>query len=277
MAVADIVQFQKTLPEVKSALVVLSQNPSFDAVAAGLAFSLALGKSSISAVVCGPTPMIVEFNRLVGVDKIREDLGDNNLVITFTDYPPDDIEKVTCGIEGDTFTLVALPKPGCRAPRKDQVNLSFSGVGADLVVVVGVNYPDGLGKFAQKKDIFEKGNLALLGNSPLSGWRSSIELIDPSAGSISEVVFDVLEQSGLSIDEDIATNLFLGIEAGTRNFTSHQVKAETFEKVSKLLRRGAHRAPVKQQPFPPQRPSPRGQSFPGPFQDSRTFKGPTLP
>lgn len=277
MAVADIVQFQKILPQVKSVLVVLSQNPSFDTVAGGLALSLALGKNSISAVVCAPTPMIVEFNRLIGVDKIREDLGDNNLVITFTNYPSDDIERVTCGIEGDKFTLVALPKPGRKAPRKDQVDLSFSGAVADLVVVVGANYPEGLGRFVQKKDIFENKNLALLGNNPLSGWRNPIELIDPSASSISEVVFDVLEQSGLSIDEDIATNLFLGIEAGTRNFTSYEVKAETFEKVSKLLHRGAHRAPAKQQPFQAQRPPPRGQQPPGPFQDQRTFKGPTLP
>lgn len=274
MAVADIARFQKLLSEAKSALIVLPQNPSFDAVAAGLSLSLALAKNSISTTVACPTQMIVEFNRLVGVDKVRNDLGDSNLVITFANYPPDNIERVTCGIEGDKFTLVVLPKPGNKAPREDQTSLSYSGFLADLVIVVGANYPEGIGKFAQKKDIFQIENLALLANSPLAGWPRVVELIDASGSSISEVTYDVIEGSELSFDEDIATNLFLGIETGTRNFTSQKVNPETFNKVANLLRRGAKRAPVLR--VQQQRPA-RDQNIPRDFQDQRPYKGPMLP
>lgn len=274
MAVADIARFQKLLSEAKSVLMILPQNPSFDAVASGLSLSLALAKNSISTTVACPTQMIVEFNRLVGVDKVRNDLGDSNLVITFANYPPDNIERVTCGIEGDKFTLVVLPKPGNKAPREDQMSLSYSGFLADLVIVVGANYPEGIGKFAQKKDVFQIENLTLLANSSLAGWPRAVELIDASGSSISEVTYDVIEGSGLSFDEDIATNLFLGIETGTRNFTSQKVNPETFNKVANLLRRGAKRAPVLR--AQQQRPA-RDQNIPRDFQDQRPYKGPMLP
>lgn len=280
MAVADITRFQKLLPEIKSALIVLPQNPSADAVAGGLAIYLTLQKNSVSATVSAPTPMLVEFNRLVGVDKVREDLGENNLVITFESYPADDIERVNCGIEGEKFTLVAVPKPGNKAPRKEQVTLSYSGVSADLVIAVGANYPEGLGKFAQKKDVFETENLAILGNSPLSGWPKPIELIDASGSSISEVAYDVIEECGLALDEDIATNLFLGMEAGTKNFTSLGVTAQTFAKASRLLAAGARRAPRFQPAFQTPRPQ-KGVQQSSPRNDwqdqQRVFKGPTLP
>lgn len=283
MAVADIARFQKALKEIKSCLLVLSQNPSFDTVAAGLSLSLALGKSGISTVVSCPSPMLVEFNRLVGVEKVRENLGEDNLVITFDGYPADSVEKVTCGIEGDTFTLLVLPKPGNKAPRQEQVRSSYSGMFSDFVVVVGADYtPQDLGKFAGQKGIFERENLAILGNSPLSGWTRKVELIDASASCISEVAYDVIEQSGLPLDADIATNLYLGIESGTRNFTRREVSADTFAKVSNLLRHGAQRAPAKKPDFgPPQR---FAKGLQAKVQDSRdwqeqqrVFKGPTLP
>lgn len=277
MAIADISQFQNALGDAKSALVILPQNPSFDAVAAGLSMSLALKKQGISSLASSPSPMLVEFNRLVGVDKIREDIDDNNLAISFVNYPPDDIERVTCGIENGKFTLVVLPKTGNKAPMEDQIELSYAGATADLVIVVGANYPNDLGKFAQKKEVLEMGKLVLLSNNPLSGWPRAIELIDPQASCISEVANDVVEQSGLGSDEDIATNLFLGLEAGTRNFTSQAVTAETFARASKLLRAGAHRGPSQTQGhISAQKFIRGGQNFPPDWED-RGLREQTLP
>lgn len=282
MAVADIAQFQKALKEIKSCLLVLPQNPSLDTVAAGLSLSLALQKNGAPTVVSCPSLMIVEFNRLIGVEKVRENLGEDNLVITFDGYPADSVEKVTCGIEGDTFTLLVLPKPGNKAPRQEQIKSSYSGIFSDFVVVVAADYtPQDLGKFAGQKGVFERENLAVLGNSPLSGWRGAVELIDASASCISEVAYDVIEQSGLPLDGDIATNLYLGIEAGTRNFTKQGVSADTFAKVSNLLRQGAQRAPAKKPDFGPPRfakgPQVKVQDSRDWQEQQRVFKGPTLP
>lgn len=279
MAIADITRFQQILEDTKSALIVLPENPSFDAVASGLSLAVALKKQSVSATVSCPSPMIVEFNRLIDVDKIREDLGENNLTVTLENYPPDDVERVTCGIENNKFALVVFPKPGCKAPAENQVELSYTDVASDLVIVVGANYPDNLGPFVQKKEIFETGKLTLLSNTPLQGWPKSVELIDTSVSSISEVAHGVIEQTGLEINPDVATNLFLGIEAGTRNFTNPNVSADTFMKVSKLLKNGAQRAPQTHATLQgPQYGQGQGNRQPSSqWEDNRTYKGPTLP
>lgn len=242
MAVADISRFQQVLAQAKSALIILPQNPDFDQVSSALSLSLGLKKKEIATTVVCPDPMRVEFNRLVGVNKIRQDLGDKNLQISFTNYPADNIERVSYNVDNGQFSLTVIPKEGNSAPNQDQVSLSYAGISSDMVVVVGANYPDGLGRFAENRQLLENQNLALLGNAPLAGWPRAIELIDASASCVSEVSFEVIEQMGVSLDADLATNLFLGIEAGTKNFTAPQTTAATFEKVAKLLHAGANRA-----------------------------------
>ncbi len=241
MAVADISRFQQVLETAKSAVVLLPENPSMDAVASGLSLALSLKKQGLSTVVSSPVPMTVEFNRLVGVNNVREDLGDKNLVISFADYPADGIERVAYNIENGEFVLTIVPKPGQTAPKSDQIITNYSGISSDLVIVIGANYPEGLGRFAENKELLEQQNLAIVGNTPLSGWPSAIELIEASSSSISDVVADIIEQSKLPIDEDIATNLFMGLQAGTQNFTGRNVGAQTFSRAANLLSQGARR------------------------------------
>lgn len=252
--VADITRFKEVLSKARSALIILPQNPSIDEAASGLALMLSLRANNVPVSVSCPSHMTVEFSRLVGVDKVREDLGDKNLVISLADYPVENIERVFYDINNDRFELTIISKPGFEAPGQDQLITSYAGVSSDLIIVVGANYPNGLGAFAQNKEILEgpsAGNLTLVGNKPLSGWPKAIELIDVGAVSTSEVVYQVIDQLKLPIDQDIATNLFLGIEAGTKNFTSSGVNASTFAQAAKLLENGARRAQVVEQSFRP--------------------------
>ncbi len=244
MAVADIQRFQQILGTAKSALIILPENPTIDTIAAGLALSLALrrnDKSPLAVSVACPTPMTVEVNRLVGINEVRQDFADKNLCISFVNYPSEDVDKVSYNIDNGQFALTIAPKPGKTLPKREQIDITHQELMPDIVVVVGVNYPDGLGVFAQERKILENVNLTLLGNTPLSGWPRGVELIDASSSSISEVAQDVVSELGLPMDEDIATNLFLGIEDGTANFTSASVSASTFAKAASLLQGGARR------------------------------------
>ena len=247
MSVADIQSLQNLLTqgEIKSILVILPQNPSIDATAAGLSLAMALEKRGYAVTVSSPSPVTVELNRLVGVNKIREDLGDKNLILSFANYPADNIEKVSYNIDNGQFFLTVIPKPGNKAPGQENVTLNYAGIGANLVIVVGANYPEGLGIFAQNKEFTESlpnVTLALLGNSPLSGWPKALELIDASGVSISETAYQVLQALAVPLDEDLATNLFLGLESGTANFTAPTVRSETFTFAGDLLKAGARRS-----------------------------------
>lgn len=244
MAVADIQRFQQVLGEAKSALIILPENPSIDSAAAGLALSLALRRNEkfpLSVSVACPTPMTVEVNRLVGINEVRQTFADKNLVVSFVNYPAEDVDKVSYNIENGQFALTIAPKPGKTLPGTEQIDITHQELVPDIVIIVGANYPDGVGNFAQNNKILENMNLTLLGNTPLSGWPRGVELIDPGASSISEVAQDVVSELNLPMDEDIATNLFLGIQNGTANFTSHSVTADTFAKAASLLQSGARR------------------------------------
>ena len=61
------------------------------------------------------------------------------------------------------------------------------------------------------------------------------------ASSVSELVADLIKESGLKIDEDIATNLLMGVEEASEGFTGSLVSAETFATISELMKVGGKR------------------------------------
>jgi hypothetical protein len=71
-----------------------------------------------------------------------------------------------------------------------------------------------------------------------------------TGSSVSEVVANLLQNNGLPMDPDIATNLVMGIEAGSSNFSSSETTAVTFEVFANLLRAGGVRRPKIVENFP---------------------------
>ncbi len=135
--------------------ILLPQNPSFDAVAAALGLKLSLESSGKLVQVACPDPMVVEFNRLVGVDSITTTFGTRNLVISFPDQT-EAVDKVSYNLENGELQLVITPKP--EAPELDHRRLKFiSGAGkTDLIVLVAVDQITDLGSIYQDaKDHFQ--------------------------------------------------------------------------------------------------------------------------
>src|SRR3989344_5719320 len=96
--------FRQIVEESKSILIILPNKPYFDQVAAGLSLFLSL-RGSRNTQITSVSPMTVEFNRLIGVNKISQEVGNKNLVIRFTDYKASDIERVSYDIEDGQFKL----------------------------------------------------------------------------------------------------------------------------------------------------------------------------
>ena len=237
--------FKSLIESSKSVLILLPSRPYLDQVAAGLSLYLGLrGKKEVQ-IAC-PTPMTVEFNRLIGVNKIAAELGNKNLVIRFSDYKANDIERVSYDIEDGQFRLSVIPKPGVAAPQKEQVNLSYSGISSDLVILVGganeTHFPA-----AASKDLVGT-KLVHIGVRDLVSETLKVISFARPASSVSEIICQLMEESDLTIDADVATNLIIGIEDASGEFSSPEVTAETFELVAKLLRAGGQRILATQLP-----------------------------
>lgn len=233
--------FGSIIESAKSVLVVLPTKPYFDQVAAGLSLYLSLRDKKETSIIC-PSPMVVEFNRLVAVNKIVPEMGNKNLNIKFVNYKAEDIEKVSCNVEEGEIVLSVVPKAGFEAPRKEQVELLYSGVSADTVILIGganqnhfpvIATPD----LANSK-IVHVGIRALEND----GSKSVLSFARP-ASTTSELIASIIVESGLELDPDIATNLLAGIEEGSKGFKGFDVTAETFQVVANLLRAGGKRQP----------------------------------
>lgn len=243
--------FKSVIEGSKSTLILLPTKPRFDQVAAALSLYLSLGATR-DVKIFSPTPMTVEFNRLIGVNKINREIGNKNLVIKFVNYRANDIERVSYDIEDSQFRLTVIPKQEINPPGKDQIEMSYSGITADTVIIVGGSNESHFPAISSKD--LSGANIVHIGvkEITLSSGKSYISFSRP-APSVSEIVFSLIAESGFSVNADIATNLLMGIEDSSKNFSSQHVTADTFAIVSELMRVGGKRQPVlpKNSDLPP--------------------------
>ena len=219
--------------------------------------------------------MTVEFNRIIGVNKITGELGNKNLVIRFTDYKADNIERVSYDIENSQFRLTVIPRQKITPPGKEQIELSYSGISADTIIMIGGANESHFPAIAQKE--LSGANIVHIGikDLTLSSNKVYVSFSRP-ASSVSEVVVGLIKESGLTFDEDMATNLLMGIESATNNLTDTNVTAETFMHVSELMNSGGKRT-ISQQ-ITRREEYPQG-AIPGSFQSQQVPQpvSPTFP
>jgi len=232
--------FSSLINSSESILIILPQNPSFDQVAAGLSLFLSIRDRKETAIFC-PSPMLVEFNRLVGVNKVKQEFGDKNLVMRFEDYPSKSIERVSYDIDDGQFKLTIIPKAGLSSPKKDQVKLSYSGVAADTVFLISGksqnDFPALLSKDLKGSKLIHVGTRKLTTDS-----RTSVISFARPASCVSEMVASLIKENNFILDNDTATNLLTGIEKGNKRYSSVDVTAETFELVAYLMKKGGRRS-----------------------------------
>lgn len=238
--------FKSLIDEAKSVLVLLPSTPNFDEVASGLALYLALRGEKEVNIVCS-SPMVVSFNRLVGVNKISTESGNKNLVIKFAGYQAKSIEKVSYDIIAGEFQLTVVPKQGLPSPRQEQIDIKYSGVSADAIILIGGGQQSDF-PLADSKDL-GGAKLIHLGLTAIQG-QAEIISFDRPASSISEIVASLIKETGLSLDPDISTNLLMGIEEGSDGLASPEVNADTFTAMSDLMRAGGRRIAKREMPDP---------------------------
>ncbi len=256
-------QMRGLLEQAKSVAIVTTPQPTVDGVAASLALYLALSATGKSVSVVSPAPMTVGFSHLVGVDKVVNTIGGGdgrNLVISFP-YQEGSIEKVSYNIEAETFNLVIEPREGYPQITAENIRFSTGGGGQpDVLIAVGISkiYDLQISLGANQAPADTKSIIAIDSN-PGHERFGKVDVVVPSASSVSEIVTHLLASLSLRMDEDIAANLFLGISDGSENFTSPMTSASTFEAAALLSRSGARKsaepieAPVEEQPQTPYR------------------------
>jgi len=232
----------------KSVIVCLPPDPSKDLVVAGISLHLALKESGkLSQIGCGSDVHV--DSQIEGVSEIADTIGSRNLIISF-DYKEEDLDKVDYDVRDDgKFYLLIKPKTGAPVPDIGGVKYSYSGADADLVITLGINTLEELGKiYADEKNFLDNVETISLNNT-LRPAAFTSNTYHKNIGSFSELVTGLLEGQKLKITTPVAQNLLGNIYESTNNLTSPRISADTFASIAFLMRAGA-KIPSKETPSP---------------------------
>lgn len=237
----------------KSIIIALPPEPDMDTVAAGLGLYYSLVQTK--SVHIGSSQSVKISNaRLLGIEKIETNIGNQNLVISF-DYPEDKLDKVDYErSENGNVKLLIKPRAGETAPDPSLIKFNYSGAEADLVFVLGIQTLEELGRlYSEEKAFFDSANIVSLNLTQDQSNFAKHSFHTQSASCLSELVAYLLRETEYSTTPDGATDLLLSISQASDNYTSQKITPDTFEITAFLLRQGGRRSPALFRPaFVPQ-------------------------
>jgi nanoRNase/pAp phosphatase (c-di-AMP/oligoRNAs hydrolase) len=253
----QITPFKSAVDQAKSIVIALPPDPDVDTISAGLGLFSALSALTEKVVKIGcSSPVKVTSARLFGIEQIQDNVGNQNLVISL-DFQEEKLDKIDYEkTEEGKIRLLIKPRPGETAPDSKTINFSYTGANADLIITLGIQSLEELGKlYSDEKPFFDQTDTAnfSLSNQPTSFAKYSLN--KPTASCLSEIIVMVAKTMNLTLNPDASSNLLLAISDATLNYTSLKTSADTFETTAFLLRQGGRRLPnLAQQPTftPPQ-------------------------
>ncbi len=230
----------------KSIIIILPPDPGKDLVTAGISLHLALKQSGkISQIGCGSEVEVDDETN--GIKNIPDSIGSRNLIISF-DYREEDLDKVDYDVRDDgKFYLLVKPKTGAPVPDIGGVKYSYSGAQADLVITLGINSLEELGKiYADEKNFLDNATILNLNNT-LRPAAFTGNLYHKNMGSFSELVIGLLKELKLKLNTSVSQNLLTNIYESSNNLSTGNLTADTFEAIAFLMRSGAHLPKTKVQ------------------------------
>lgn len=247
----QITELKNLLPGAKNILIALPVNSSLDKLSAGLALFLSLssGGKQIS-VVCDDTIRVAQAH-LFGIDHVQKSLPSTeggNYVLTLEGVAIADpaspngwkvpaLENLDWYGENNNLNLVFHVVPGQSFTPRSVVPHS-QGSGFDLIFVIGAPDLNSLGTiYSTNSQAFSGVHTANVDNQAGNTSFGATNILDSNA-SICEIMFDLIPSLGLSLDEDSASNLLVGIFDATANLSNQNVGPDTFMAVANCLRAG---------------------------------------
>ncbi|HBI16928.1 MAG: MgpA protein [Candidatus Moranbacteria bacterium GW2011_GWF2_34_56] len=249
-------QIKETILSAKKILILLPQNPSNDAISAGLALYLFLKEKNIESDIATNDPLrnISKLNFLPQPDNIQSSvLGARDFILSFnTKY--NKITNIKTQRLEDETRIYITPENGAIDPR----DFSFIPAEFKYDLLICINSPDkeSFGKiFEDNPDIFYEVPIINIDNHSTNDNFGQINLVDIKASSVSEILFDFFAQFDNSLIKDnIAKCLLTGIISATKSFQNTKTTPHALKISSDLMILGANQQEIirhlfKTQPF----------------------------
>src|SRR5688572_23319600 len=233
-------QAKDLITSANSVIVLLPPQADVDSLAAATSLHLTLKQTKSS--VLGSSSLPSNVSEIEGLSEIKKTIGNQKLVVSF-DYKEENVENVSYDINESTkkFNLIIQPKAGQSPLDPSSVEFSYSGAQADLVITLGINSLEELGKiYSEEKQFLDQVKIVNINSSARPSTFATINLSLPGK-TASDLAGTLLKSLELNLPSEAATNLYRQLTASTQNFQGANVDADTFEFAAYLLRHNAKR------------------------------------
>lgn len=262
-------QTSEAVRQAENILILTGQHPSVDQVAATIALAAVLRKfgKKVTAIISDPLPVQAQF---LTTNELDRGLGGLRDFILKVDVNRSQVDKLRYVVEDGKLNIYITPQKGGFAP--SDVTFAYGDYQYDLAIILGVPTRARIDKmFADNQELFARLPIANIDFHRSNENYGAINLIDPVASSLSEILVALSEslQSGL-IDETIATALLAGIMSSTDRFTATHTTSKSLTVAAQMMAAGAKQQAVVRGLFRDGKSSDnRDNSSRGPRNDSR--------
>ncbi len=252
-------QFSQVVERIRSAnnvLVTVSNNPSVDQLSACIGLTLALNKLNkhATAVFSGEPPSTLEFLKPENtLEKNTDSLRD--FIISLDKAKAD---KLRYKVEDNVVKIFITPYK-TSISEKD-FDFSQGDFNVDAVVAIGVKEKNDLDKAIVSHGRILHDATVISVNTLPGSELGSINWLDSSASSLSEMISDLVTELGADLlDAQIATAFLTGIVAETDRFRNERSNPHTMSVAGTLMSAGASTqliaSKLEEPPAPSQEPA----------------------
>jgi nanoRNase/pAp phosphatase (c-di-AMP/oligoRNAs hydrolase) len=225
-------------------LVTFQKDPNGDALSSGLGLALILQKLEKKVDVVSDNFSIPKnFSFLPKIEQVQPSIADLKKFVISFDISQNKINDLSYDIRGNKLNIFITPE---QIIDKHEIKTGTSGFKYDLIFVVDTPDLESLGNVYYKNtDFFYHTPTINIDHSPANENFGQINLINLTAASTSEIIFQLLESLNINfLDEDIATLLLTGIISKTKSFKMPTVTPHTLSTASRLVAQGARREDI---------------------------------
>lgn len=246
-------QFFNLVKEAKNILISFSTDWDGDAISSSLALALYLKKIGKNVEIGAEkdgrlsnfgTPLN-SFKFLPSFSEIKTSLENLLKFVVSIDLKNATVSQIKYTIDNNYLNFIISPKSGFF--KSEDIRSSMEGFKYDLIITIASHDLESLGRIYDNNiDFFYKTNIINVDNNPENEDFGQINLIDLSAVSCSEIIYNIIESEDKThlIDEDIATCLLTGIVFKTKNFKTSNLTPRALKISSQLIEMGARREEI---------------------------------
>lgn len=237
----------QTINQLKNAaniLVLVPSGGNLDAVASSLALSAFLSVQGKQVRILSPNPVSPKFSFLPDSGRVALGAGLVKNLVVEVNLNKTELAELSYQKQAEKLKIFLTPKVGEFEPSDVAVHEAVYPF--DLIVTLGMDNPETLGNFyTSHVQMFFEIPLVNIDHRPSNESFGQVNLINLTASSVSEIIFDMLTEYDQGfIDEKIATLLLSGLIHATNSFQSQKTSPQVFEKASRLVVLGANQQEI---------------------------------